>query len=150
MQTLEIIRQLYDYNAWANHEFLRYFENAAQTNPKAIRVLAHLLLAAKIWLERISNENTDNTGNNFWAGETVENCAALPENNRLSYDEFFNDLTEEKLDTSSTYKNSKGASFKNTVREALTHAFLHSGYHRGQAAQAIRASGDAPPSTDFI
>lgn len=150
MQTLETIRQLYDYNDWANREFLGYFQNATQPEEKAVSVFAHLLLAEKTWLERISSGNSDNTGRDFWADETVADCTALFEENRRDFDEFFNRLSEEKLDAIFSYKNSKGAAFKNTAREALTHFFLHSGYHRGQAAQAIRTSGDAPPSTDFI
>lgn len=150
MQTLETIKQLYDYNDWANAEFLHYFRCAAQADEKAIRVFAHLLLAEKIWLQRISSGNSDNTGTDFWAGETAADCAALFEENRRDFAEFFNHLTEDKLGVSFSYKNSKGAAFKNTASEALMHVFLHSGYHRGQAAQAIRISGDAPPSTDFI
>lgn len=150
MQTLGTIRQLYDYNIWANHEFLCYFQDAAQPEEKAVRVFAHLLLAEKIWLERIQTENSDNTGNNFWTGETVASCTALFEENELNYAEFLGVLTEEKLGASFAYKNSKGSAFQNSAREALMHVFFHSGYHRGQAAQVIRASGDAPPSTDFI
>ena len=150
MQTLETIKQLYDYNIWANAALLRYFQSAARADEKAVRVFAHLLLSEKIWLRRMSNENSDNTGNDFWAGETVNLCAALFEENRLAFDKFFSDLTEDILDASFAYKNSRGAAFKNTARDALTHLFLHSSYHRGQAAQAIRLIGDAPPSTDFI
>ena len=150
MQTLEAIKQLYEYNIWANAAFLRYFQTAARADEKAVRVFAHLLLAEKIWLERIREENSDNTGADFWAGEAIQECAALFEENRAAFGEYFGDLNEEKLDARFAYKNSKGAAFKNTAREALTHLFLHSGYHRGQAAQAIRLSGDAPPMTDFI
>ena len=150
MQTLEAIKQLYEYNIWANAAFLRYFQTAARADEKAVRVFAHLLLAEKIWLERIREENLDNTGNDFWGGETIEECAAIFEENRARFGEFFSNLTEEKLNASFAYKNSRGAAFKNTVCEALKHLFLHSGYHRGQSAQAIRLQGDAPPSTDFI
>lgn len=150
MQTLEIIKQLYEYNIWANAEYLRFFQNATQTDKKAVQVFAHLLLAEKIWLQRIISENKDNTGANFWAGETIADCTNLFEENQLDFSKFFNDLTEGKLVRKFDYKNSKGASFQNTVGEALTHVFMHSGYHRGQAAQRIRALGNAPPSTDFI
>lgn len=150
MQTTDAIKQLYDYNDWANAAFLGHFQNAARADEKAVRIFAHLLLAEKIWLQRIRKESSDNTGNDFWAGETIGECAALFEENRAVFGEFFSNLNEEKLDARFAYKNSKGAAFKNTAREALTHLFLHSGYHRGQAAQAIRLSGDAPPLTDFI
>ena len=150
MPTLEIIKQLYDYNFWANAKFMDYFQNASQTNEKAVKVFAHLLLAEKTWLQRISGENADNTGFDFWAGETLADCADLFEQNSKDFSQFFSDLTEEKLSEIFHYKNSKGAAFKNRIGETLMHVFLHSAYHRGQAAQAIHLNGDAPPSTDFI
>lgn len=149
MQSLEILRQFDAYNTWANGEFLRYFQTAANSADKAVRVFNHLLWAEEIWLRRMI-ENLDTTGFDFHAGETVEDCVQMCSKTRKIYAEFFADLTEEKLETVFHYKNSKGLAFTNTYREALTHVFFHSQYHRGQVAQAIRASGDAPPYTDFI
>ena len=150
MNQLESFKQKHQYNVWANAELLKYFQEAAQPYEKAARFFAHLLLAEKIWLQRIRNENSDNTGANFWAGQTIAECAALFDENRLKFDGFFNRLTEEKLASKFTYKNSKGTEFENTVGEALTHVFFHSVYHRGQAAQAIRLAEGNPPATDFI
>lgn len=150
MNTLKIIRQLCEYNLWANTEFLQYFKKTTKPEAKALRIFAHLLLAEKTWLQRIINENSDNTGADFWRGKSLEECARLFEENQSAFSTFLSDLTEEKLDEVFAYKNSKGMTFRNIVREALTHAFLHSSYHRGQAAQAIRLNGDTPPYTDFI
>ena len=150
MQPSDIFKQLYDYNFWANDKFMNYFQNVPQRDEKALKVFGHLLLAEKTWLQRITGENADNTGTDFWAGETLADCIALFEENRKNFDRFFSDFNEVKLDEIFSYKNSKGAAFENTIGETLMHVFLHSGYHRGQAAQAIRLNGDAPPSTDFI
>ena len=150
MQTLETIRQLNDYNFWANAEFMNYFQNTTQRNEKAVKVFAHLLLAEKTWLQRITGENADNTGFDFWAGETLAVCADLFNQNSKDFSEFFSNLTDEKLSGIFHYKNSKGAAFENSIGETLMHVFLHSAYHRGQAAQTIRLNDDAPPSTDFI
>jgi uncharacterized damage-inducible protein DinB len=150
MQTLEIFKQLNEYNIWANAEFMQYFLNAKLPDKKAVQVFAHLLLAEKIWLQRITGENKDNTGADFWAGETNADCVNLFDENQIDFGKFFHGLTEEKLARKFDYKNSKGASFQNTVGEALTHVLMHSGYHRGQAVQAIRLGNDEPPSSDFI
>jgi uncharacterized damage-inducible protein DinB len=149
MQTLEMVKQFYAYNDWANYKFLSFLENWEKPDAKAVKVFAHLLLAEKTWLGRML-ENLDTSGFNFWAGETVEDCARNFEENKLIFEEFFTSLTEEKLESVFNYKNSKGDSFRNTFREALSHVFLHSVYHRGQIAQAIRDSGENPPYTDFI
>ena len=151
MQNLETIKQLTNYNLWANNEFLRYFRSASVSqSDKALQVFGHLLLAEKIWLTRLTNENTDNTGANFWVVESVDDRAALYDGNCADYEKFIGNLSDENLVEIFTYKNSQGKKFENTVGEALTHVFFHSMYHRGQAAQAIRLAEGKPPATDFI
>lgn len=147
MQTLETFRELYDYDDWANGEFLRFLREKPEA--RAAKAFAHLLLGEIIWLRRM-RENLDTSGFDFWSGESVEDCEKLFAQAKEIYEEFFAELTEEKLDTVFSYKNSKGVAFDNTYREALQHVFLHSAYHRGQMAQAIRQAGNAPPYTDFI
>ena len=36
------------------------------------------------------------------------------------------------------------------AKDVLTHVILHSAYHRGQVALAMRAAGMEPAYTDFI
>jgi uncharacterized damage-inducible protein DinB len=150
MEISESLLQTKTYNNWANLEFLSFLQNLALPNTQAARVFAHLLLAEIVWLKRMSESNLDNTSYNFWKGETVADCAHLFEQSRKDYENLFADLTEEKLNMVFAYKNSRGEAFENTWREALTHVFTHSAYHRGQMAQSIRAAGEAPPNTDFI
>ncbi|MEP6923150.1 MAG: DinB family protein [Pyrinomonadaceae bacterium] len=146
----ELLGQTKTYNQWANGEFLSFLQSSAEPSVQAAKVFAHLLLAELTWLRRMSESRSDNTGFNFWTGETVKDCTKLFEQSREEYEKFFNPLTEERLETVFAYKNSRGVAFENTCREALTHVFTHSAYHRGQMAQSIRAGGDAPPNTDFI
>jgi uncharacterized damage-inducible protein DinB len=147
MQTLEALRQQNDYNFWANGEFLRFLQNSPEA--KAAKVFAHLLLSEITWLRRIE-ENLDTSGFDFWSGERVEDCEKLFDESCRVFADLFADLSEADLDRVFSYKNSKGLSFQNTFRDALTHVFFHSAYHRGQAAQAIRLAGNVPPYTDFI
>lgn len=144
---LDYFRQQNDYNLWANGEFLRFLQNSPES--KAERVFAHLLLAEITWLRRM-RENLDTSGFDFWSGGTIADCAKFFEESKKAFTVLFANLTENDLERVFSYKNSKGVSFQNTYREALTHIFLHSAYHRGQAAQSIRLAGNAPPYTDFI
>jgi uncharacterized damage-inducible protein DinB len=59
-------------------------------------------------------------------------------------------LDEEGLDEGVGYRNSKGEFWTNTVGDILTHVLLHSHYHRGQIASAVREAGGTPAYTDFI
>jgi uncharacterized damage-inducible protein DinB len=49
-----------------------------------------------------------------------------------------------------SYTNSRGEPWTSSVRDILLHVVLHSAYHRGQIATAVRASGHEPAYTDFV
>ncbi len=59
-------------------------------------------------------------------------------------------LTPEKLAEILTYRNTKDVEFKNSLQDILMHVVMHSAYHRGQVAAAIRAAGARPAATDDI
>lgn len=147
MNTVEMLRQFYDYNSWANGRVFQALKESK--DEKAVRYFSHILIAEKMWLLRLQT-NLDNTGFDFWTYESIETCEKLLNENKENFDAFFSGLTEEKLEQTATYKNSKGVEFTNTYREIFTHVFLHSAYHRGQVATALRLNDIAPPYTDFI
>ncbi len=149
MQTLEFFRRQLEFNDWANGIILRSLQGSSKPSEPAVRAFAHLLLAEKVWLQRIL-EDADNTGFDFWSGKSVGFCELLYKENRQKFAEFFAGLTEEILGDVTTYKNSKGVEYSNTIREVLTHVFFHSTHHRGQILSHIRANGETPPYVDFI
>jgi uncharacterized damage-inducible protein DinB len=149
MQTLEHFQQLLAFNDWANGLILDSLQRSEKPSGSAVRAFAHLLLAEKVWLQRIL-EGVDNTGFDFWSGKNVVFCELLYAENKKSLGQFFVGLTEEKLEDITTYKNSRGEEYSNTIREVLTHVFFHSGHHRGQILTYIRSGGETPPYVDFI
>ena len=149
MQTLELFRRQLAFNDWANGMILRSLQDSAAPSEPAVRAFAHLLLAEKVWLQRIL-EGVDNTGFDFWAGKNVVFCELLYAENKKSFGDFFAGLTEDSLGVVTVYKNSRGEEYSNTVREVLTHVFFHSTHHRGQILSHIRAGGETPPYVDFI
>lgn len=149
MQTIEHFRELLEFNDWANGLILDSLQKSARPSEPAVRAFAHLLLAEKVWLQRIL-EGVDNTGFDFWSGKNVVFCELLYTENKKSLGQFIDALTEEKLEDITTYKNSRGEEYSNTIREVLTHVFFHSGHHRGQILTYIRAGGETPPYVDFI
>jgi uncharacterized damage-inducible protein DinB len=48
------------------------------------------------------------------------------------------------------YKNTRGESFENSVRDILFHINNHSTHHRAQIAARIREAGITPPTSDYI
>ena len=149
METTEMILRLFKFNEWANRRAIDSLKDPANHNAKAVRALAHLLIAEKTWLTRMT-ANPDTTGFDFWQGTTLEECERLAEEVKSGFAEFLDGLTEQKLDQVATYKNSKGVEYTTSYRDILQHVLMHSIYHRGQVAMAVRAEGGTPPYTDYI
>jgi len=149
METIEMLRRMLAYNEWANLRAIKSLKESADPSAKAIRALAHLLIAEKTWLVRLLKDE-DSTGADFWPARTLEECEALFDETRKDYSALLGDMTEENLDSTATYKNSKGIQYTTAYREILTHVLMHSAYHRGQVAMAVRAEGGTPGYTDYI
>jgi uncharacterized damage-inducible protein DinB len=146
MQTLET---MLGYNEWANRKMMDSLKQSSTPSAKAVRALAHLLIAEKTWLLRLQT-NQDSTGFDFWQGTALEECEALALEVKQAFAALLDELTEDKLDSIATYKNSKGVEYSTSYRDILTHVLIHSAYHRGQVAMAVRAEGDTPAYTDYI
>jgi uncharacterized damage-inducible protein DinB len=145
------LREFLAFDIWANDLILRAMKDSPQAaGEKAVQVFGHLLIAENEWLMRLTGAHPDSTNFDFWAVNSVADCEKIFEETRRAYENLFARLTEDDLDRTATYKNSKGLEFTNTYREILTHVFFHSAQHRGQVIQTIRASGETPPYIDFI
>lgn len=149
MNTLTILKQLLAYNDWANRRSLRTLEQSIQNHSKILRVFTHLLIAEREWLLRLK-ENKDTTGFDFWQELTPREVETLASENGEAYKELIETLTEDELGSVAVYKNSKGVEYRTPFRDILTHVFLHSAYHRGQVALALREAGGVPSFTDYI
>jgi uncharacterized damage-inducible protein DinB len=149
MQTVDTLQQLLAYNEWANNRAIQFLKDDQNARPNALRPLIHLLIAEKEWLMRFT-QNRDTTGANFWPEISLSDCEALANEVHRAYAELVNSLTEEKLDAVATYENSKGVGYETKYRDIFLHVLLHSAYHRGQVAMALRAAGGTPANTDYI
>jgi uncharacterized damage-inducible protein DinB len=143
-----IVGQLFTYDVWAIDRALASLKSAPSMNPKAARLLAHLLIAEQVWYLRMQGENT--SAMNLSPELSLEECERLAEENRKSYAAYLKTLSAEKLDSVVTYRNSKGLEFQTSVRDILLHVMIHGAYHRGQIATAVRGEGETPVDTDYI
>jgi uncharacterized damage-inducible protein DinB len=117
-------------------------------HPEPIRLVSHSLTAERIWLMRLRNEVTG--GAAIWPLLSPTACASLASVNAAAFRAFLEALDTEGLGENVRYQNSKGTEYRTSVADVLTHVLLHSAYHRGQAATALREAGAEPPVTDFI
>jgi len=147
MDLLEHLRRQFTYDEWANREVLAALKATPRPSARLLQLLAHILSAERLWLERIRKQPQSLP---VWPEFSLDQCGAqITELDRLIQD-YLGQLSSITLSEDVVYRNSKGQSWRSTVQDILTHVLLHSAYHRGQIATAMRAGGEQPAYTDFI
>ncbi|HYY41544.1 MAG TPA: DinB family protein [Pyrinomonadaceae bacterium] len=145
---METLKRLFAHDRWAIARMLAALEVAPHAQAQALRYLAHLLLAEKIWLLRL--QGADTSAVNKSPELSLAECKSLAHELEQAYDALLGSLDEAGLTDELTYKNFAWLEFKTPVRDILMHVALHGTYHRGQVATAMRAAGATPVDTDFI
>jgi len=146
MNSLEHLRQIFDYNDWANRRIITALkENYSE---KSHKILAHLLITEREYFERLYGK--DSKGFDFWQELSLEECGELAREVSEKYEKLLRRFDEEGLDLKTTYRTSEGDWKENTFREILTHVPFHSAIHRGNIMLKIREEGFAPPKIDYI
>ena len=146
MDTIEHLRQLFEYNHWANSRLI--FALKTSPSEKSLKILAHLLITEKEYFERLYGK--DSSGFSFWQDLSREDCKALIQENDQSYKNLLKKFDDEGLGIDVSYKTSEGVLYKNTYREMLTHILFHSSIHRGNIMLKLREEGFDAPAIDYI
>ncbi len=139
---------LFDFDSAANIRALESLRTFSGVENKTPDIFAHLLSAKQVWMFRLRGEAR--AEQKIWPHLDLDASEALIEKNRRDYREYF--LANKKADLSAAirYNNSRGIEYENSVQEILLHILIHSGYHRGQIAMAVRNAGGEPVNTDYI
>jgi uncharacterized damage-inducible protein DinB len=144
---LEHLRSLFSYDDWANREVLASLQALDAPPARSIKLLAHIVSAERLWLERLLIHKQTLP---VWPLFTLEQCQSEIDRLPDLWNSYLASLGEAGLSHSLTYKNTKGESFTNKKQDILLHVVMHSAYHRGQIAADMRAAGFTPAYTDFI
>jgi uncharacterized damage-inducible protein DinB len=147
MDMIEHLKRLFRYDAWANVEVLASLQAADPVPARSWKLLAHILSAERLWLERLSDGKQSLP---VWPEFTLAQCKVHADELPGLWSDYLSRLTEAGLGETASYKNSKGESWSSTREDILLHVTMHSAYHRGQIAADMRAAGFTPASTDFI
>jgi uncharacterized damage-inducible protein DinB len=158
MGKLELITHLYEYNEWANNRLLDVAEAlpaAAVTEAKGasfssiLGSFAHLATAQINWLERwLTGSNTvSNVELQKMPDLNTARAAFLA--SHVGLREFVGGLTEARLDTDLTFRNSAGDQYTRPLWQLMTHVANHGTYHRGEIAMMLSGLGHSPGDLDF-
>ncbi len=156
--TLQEIKNLFAYNAWATN---RIFD-ALKTLPEdkfsmdfkaghgSIRgTLTHLVAAEKIWLSRL----TGTPEATMLSEKDAPSLSALKEiweDVAARTARFVAGLDKKKMSSTFQMTTTRGIPYTHVYQDALLHLVNHSTYHRGQIAVLMRQVGAQPVGTDLI
>ena len=157
MTRLDEIRQLYDFNRWANARILdaaaalapdAFDRDLGSSFPSVRATLAHVLGAEWIWLSRWNG--TSPTAQPAWELDDVSSVRARWTEVEAGQAVFLASLDDDRLDQAIDYRNLAGEPYRSPLWQMLRHVVNHSTYHRGQVTTMLRQLGAAPPATDLI
>lgn len=146
MDSIELLRELYIYNDWANRRIVHALKS--NESEKSRRILAHLLITEKEYFERLYGK--DSTGFDFWQDLSAADCGRLARENTENYERILKRFDDEGLGQIARYKTSEGVAHQNSFRELLTHVLFHSSIHRGNIILKMREENFEPPMIDYI
>ncbi len=155
---LNEIRELYDYNRWANGRVLRaaggladedYIRDLGSSFPSVRDTLEHILAAEWIWLSRwrgVSPPRLRADWNPVMHHALRGRWLAF----EMDQSEFLSRLTEDDLRDVVSYRQVSGEAFAEPLWQLMRHVVNHSTYHRGQVTTMLRQLGADPVSTDLV
>ncbi|MDX5348113.1 MAG: damage-inducible protein DinB [Hymenobacteraceae bacterium] len=144
---IDTLKNLSEYNIWANARVLELFRNIGEPPADSRSLFSHVLNAQSIWLCRIINEGCNVT---VWQEHAVDEMEKLHKYTSYKLAEVVARADDAELNRKVSYTNSQGNAYVNQVSDMLTHAFTHAGYHRAQVMRDLRANGFEPVNTDYI
>ncbi len=139
--------RLFAYDHWANTEYLNALTGIEQPPARAVQLLAHIIAAQFLWMERILRRDL---AVKVWPDWDPAACAANLTDVASRWARYLEGIAADDLYSIVTYTNSKGERWENTLGDIAMHVANHGTYHRGQIATILRAAGFTPPYTDYI
>lgn len=147
MNLADYLRKEFVYDAWANQETLAAIRAAKGENARSLQLMAHILAAERVWLERLRQVPQSVP---VWPEPNLAQNEAEATKLSQEWREYLELATAGDISQTISYKNSKGELWTSAIIDVLTHVVMHSAYHRGQIASYMRSTGQTPAYTDFI
>jgi len=156
--TAEDIRQLFEYNSWANRRLIEacskvsnedFTRDLGSSFPSLRATLVHILGGEWLWLERFH-------GRSHTALPAASEFADLPAVRRRAEEidgdlrDYVASLTDQDIARDLPHKNTAGQPFSQPLWQLLQHLVNHGSYHRGQVTTMLRQLGAPSVPTDLV
>ncbi|MBM4176933.1 MAG: hypothetical protein FJ213_12295 [Ignavibacteria bacterium] len=147
---IELLRDMYHHQAWADAEMWKALEShpGALENEAIRKCLHHIHLTQHAFLSIVSGKELVRK-----RLEDFSNMNELKEYAKANHTQalaFIQDCTESKLAEVVRIPWLRNPQLSLPIYQALLQAAMHSHYHRGQNATRLRELGGNPPLTDII
>ena len=139
--------QRFSYTSWADRETLASLKRTGAPPARALQIMAHILAAEQLWLNRLRDEPSTTP---VWPEWNIARCAAAADEIHAQWNKYLHTLTVDDMSVRISYASIQGDRFSNEIGEILTQVVTHGAYHRGQIAAELRQAGFTPALTDFI
>ena len=158
MVTPELLRFLFQYNAWADRRLLdacgaltneQFTRNLGSSFSSVRDTVTHLYGAEWVWNERFQGHSPTALLSSAPFPDLASIRAKLEEMDQY-YIDYVSKLTQADLDRIIRYKSFAGDEFSNPLWQSLHQLTNHASYHRGQIVTLLRQLGVKPVSTDLI
>jgi uncharacterized damage-inducible protein DinB len=154
----ETLRELYEYENWANLRMLdacarlapeQFTRDLGSSFPSVRDTVTHIIAGQWVWLERFHGR-TPTAFPDFLKSATFENLRTQSEKVAAGLHSFVAPLKAEALARNHEYKTFAGAALANPTWVSLRHLVNHGTYHRGQVTTMLRQLGANPTQNDLI
>lgn len=140
--------KMFDYDLFANERLIQAME-ANGSPATAIKLMAHLLAAEQVWLERckLIPPSMPNT----WPENiTIDQCKKQVPERYEAWVTFLNQISHEDIDKIIPYHSFTGDYFENQLGDIVTQVLNHGTHTRAQIGQQLKFAGAKTlPITDY-
>ena len=148
MDSIQTFGRLFEYDHWGNQAALASLSSITGPAEKPLKVFSHILGGQRVWRARFDDPNPPSV--QPWPALTPEECRTAIDEIYQGWVTLLAQLNDEKPNQNLAYHTTQGAQFETPIRDVLTHLLMHSAYHRGQVAAAVREAGGKPALTDYV
>lgn len=154
MTSLDLLRPLFRYQAWANDDLLGKLDGLdavrqAQELHSAIRLINHAYVVGRIFAAHLTGAQHGYASSNTEETPTLSELRA----NFTASDQWFLDylyrVTPEQLTQRVAFRFTDGDQGAMSRQEMLMHVATHGGYHRGEVGRILAQLSIMPPWDTF-